>query len=352
VRKFLLSLAAFALLVFGIDRALGRALRWMYESPGGAEVDDLGTGARRHPQIAISGSSRARNHYVADSLEQYLGKRVHTFGRGGQFSSLYQYSVAQLVLTESTPDVWVIEADARLYRGSDSDKLAELLPYATRNAAIREAVTTRSRFERVKFWSRAYPYNSLALNLVKERLRPTWAVPRNGFHALRGRINPRERVDSLETAEFFPPVDSVKLEYLHGLVDSLRSRGVRVLAVRSPFYAGDTKTRALLQREGRELAAVFASMAVPFIDVSGERYPEFASSEVYANRRHLNEQGALRFSRIIADSITQLLARPAPARPLGAPCIVVAGSPRAAPGISSAGVMAQASSVVPAGHGC
>ena len=172
-----------------------------YQSPGNA-TSDLGAGARRRPQVAIGGSSRARNHYVADSLERFLGKRVHTFGRGGQFSSLFQYAVAGLVLAESVPEVWVIEADARLYRGSDSDKLAELLPYATRNAAVRAAISTRSRFERVKFWSRIYPYNSLALNLLKRRISPTWVVPRNGFSALHGDV--REHIDSLNQPFFRP----------------------------------------------------------------------------------------------------------------------------------------------------
>jgi hypothetical protein len=337
VRKFLLSITAFALLTVVIDRGLGRALRWLWERPGNADVDDLDAGARRRPQIAISGSSRARNHYVADSLERDLGRRVHNFGRGGQFSSVFQYAVAEIVLAQGVPDLWVIEADARLYRGSDSDKLAELLPYANRNAAVREALATRSRLERLKFWSRTYPYNSLVLNLVRASLFPTRAVPRNGFNAIHGRMKPGDRADPIDAAQFFPPVEPVKMEYLRRLVDTLRARGVRVLAVRSPFYAGDAETRALLRREGQELAAVFASMRVPFIDASWEQYPEFSSPAAFANRRHLNERGALRFSHILADSMSRLLSRP-PARAPGAePCVVTAGAPRSSPGARDRG---------------
>jgi hypothetical protein len=352
MRKFVLSLFVLAAVVTAADQVLGRALNRMFDSPRNAAVDDLGAGARRHPQVAITGSSRARNHYAADSMERFLGKRVHNFGRGGQVSSVFQYVAAQLVLAEYVPEVWVIEADARLYRGNaDADKLAELLPYVNRSPAITEALGTRSRYEHLKLRSRIYPYNSLALSLLKARLQPTSTVPRNGFRPGRGEISPGTTFESLDEAELFPPVEPVRLLYLRRLVADLRSRGIYVVAVRSPFYPADAKTRSLLAREGRELAAVFASMRVPFIDVSWERYPEFARGALYADRRHLNEQGALRFSHVIADSIAQLLSRPAPRPRLDEPCITAAGTPRASPGAVSAGRIAARASA-PAAHGC
>ena len=314
MRRFLLSLTLLGGIVFGLDRAIGTALKRLFDAPGNAELDDLRAGARRKPQIAISGSSRARYHYAADSMEPRLGARVHNFGRGGQFSSIFQYVVAQLVLEETVPEVWVIEADARLYRGDDG-RVSELLPYTPVNDAILRAVSGDSRLARARNWSRIYPYNSLAPRLVAARLAPVKGVPRNGFKVRPGALERRNAaLDPLRESEMFPPVDSVRLDYLARLVAELRDHGVRVMAVRSPFYANDSTSRRLLQREGRELAEVFASLDVPFVDFAGDAYPQFAPAASFADRRHLDEEGALRFSRLIADSIAALRERPAPPR--------------------------------------
>lgn len=312
MRRFAISLAALMALVFALDRGLGVALRSLFDDRRNGELDDLRAGARRMPQIAISGSSRARYHYVADSMEAQLGARVHNFGRGGQFSSIFQFVVAQLVLEETVPDVWVIEADARLYRGDDG-RVSELLPYAPVNDAIRRAVSGDSPLARARNWSRIYPYNSLAPRLIAARFSPVEAVPRNGFKVRPGALERRRgTLDPLREAEMFPAIDSVRLDYLARLVSELRDHGVRVMAVRSPFYASDSVSRRLLQREGHELTEVFASLDVPFVDVAGDAYPQFVTAASFADRRHLDEEAALQFSRVIADSIAALRGRPAP----------------------------------------
>ena len=315
MRRFLLSLTALAALVVLVDRAGGALLQRLFDGMENADFDDLRQGARRHPQIAISGSSRARNHYVADSMEQYLGRRVHNFGHGGQFSSIYQYVVTQLVLEEATPEVWVIEADARLYRGNDG-RVAELLPYTAENAAIRNAVHGSAPLARLKGWSRLYPYNSLAMSIARARLSSPKRVKHGGFRPLRESLADRKRaIDPLTERAMFPPVDREKLEYLARMVNELRGRGVRLIAVRSPFFSNDSLSSALLAREGAELAEVFASLGVQFIDVTPERFPEFAGIAPFADRRHLEETSAIRFSRIIADSVRAIESRTLPSLP-------------------------------------
>ncbi|HEU0076180.1 MAG TPA: hypothetical protein VFQ76_00950 [Longimicrobiaceae bacterium] len=318
MRTLLRRLAVFLALVVAADQAIGWALARMFWSPANTELDDISPGIRYAPQVVVSGSSRAKTHYVADSLETYLGKRAFNFGRDGQRSSLYHYAVARMMLAHRAPELWLLEVDEAVFAGDeDPGRLADLLPYADRYPEVREVVEERSATEPLKLWSRIYPYNSMALTLVKSRIRPPGPVARNGYRSLQGELaapagGAAPAGFASAAAEHAPAgqVNARKLEYLRRTLRELAGRGVRVVAVRSPVYPESAEAWRAHRREGERLRAMFASLGVRFVDMQAAGDSGFADPGLYKDARHLNERGATRFTRALADS----LLRAGPAR--------------------------------------
>jgi hypothetical protein len=307
MRRFVLSCLAFAALLWAADRLTGAALDRLLPHT----TTDLRRGMRRHPEVAVLGSSRALYHYAADTLERRLGMRAHNFGVAGQRSPLFHRAVAAMLVAEHPPRLAVLEVDGFTVAGDDDlSHLSVLLPYWRRYPAVKDVVLRRSRWERVKLLSRAYPYNSLALNMVVQRLRRS-TDPRLGFQALHGRLDLRAEVVASEVAG--ARLDPLKVRYLGCLVRGLRAHGVRVVAVRSPSFPASPAERSAADAEHRALAGVLGELEVPFIDFTTADLPEFRDPRFFRDRAHLNEEGATRFTRIVADSLRPWLAAPAPA---------------------------------------
>jgi len=301
MKRFVLSCLAFAALVWAADQACGAALERMLP----ATTTDLRQGMETHPEVAVLGSSRAEYHYAADTLQRRLGVRVYNFGRSGQASPLFHRAVGEMLLAEHAPRLLVLEVDAATVAGPDDlSRLSVLLPYWRRYPAVKEVVLRRSRFERVKLLSRAYPYNSLVLNMVVQRLR-RHREPRLGFRALHGRAD--------GAGDEAPPgpgslrLDTLKVRYVACLVAGMRGHGARVVAVRSPRLLPSARARAEAAAGHRLLARVLGGMRVPFIDFEAAPEPAFRDPALFRDLDHLNEEGATRFTREVADSLRPYL---------------------------------------------
>jgi hypothetical protein len=323
MKRFVASCLAFAALIWALDRLAGAAL----EHTLARTTTDLRRGMDRHPDVAILGSSRAVYHYAADTLQRRLGASVYNFGRSGQSSPLFHRAMAEMLLAEHPPRLAVLEVDAATLSGPDDlGRLSVLLPYWRHYPAVKEVVLRRSRFERIKLLSRTYSYNSLALNMAWQRLRPQ-SETRLGFRARHGTAGAGDG-EALPVDTGGTGLDRVKARNFACMVTSLRRHGVRVVAVRSPRLLASGADRAEAVATHRLLAGALAGLRVPFVDFAATPAPEFGDPLLFSDRDHLNEEGATRFTRLVADSLRPFLAEsgavpdaPLPARlPPGPSC--------------------------------
>jgi hypothetical protein len=303
---------ALALIVFAIDRLVGRQLEARFHVSASDEADAIGRGLESRSPILICGSSRARHHYDPDALQARLGVAAWNLGRDGQFGPYFAYGVAELALRRYTPKLWILEVDERTFAGPDPmSSLNVLLPYAA-DPAIAELVTHRSRYERLKLLSAIYPYNSLLLSLYGPG---SGRAPssRRGFSPVSGRLSAADTASSdAEDAhgEAGAPTalaaNSLKQEYLEKMIRDLERRGVAVVAVRSPLWLRGPEERARDRAEAGRLSKRFDSLGVRFFDLSAERCPSLGDPGLYRDTSHLNAAGAARFSALVADSIASL----------------------------------------------
>jgi hypothetical protein len=326
MRRLLASLALMLTLVWGMDRAVGFGMKQLFHHSTSLEDGDVLRRAwdYRAP-IVVCGSSRATHHYAVDSLGSMLGVKAYNLGRDGSFGPLYEYGVAGVMLHHYTPSVWIMDVDRAIVRGPElTGRLSCFLPYADSEPAAREVIALRSRYEALRMWSRVYRYNSLVLSLLAPHLgKPVH--PRLGFRPLLGEYTPAlPAADPPGARETGPAaVDTLKLRYLQRTIDLLRSRGVEVLAVQSPHYfVSPAGERDCLQEE-REMQELFGRMQVPLLDFSATRIARFRDPSLFEDPAHMNEAGALIFTRMLADSLRMLrpglLPTAATARPQGTP---------------------------------
>jgi hypothetical protein len=306
MRRILLSLLALSLLLVVSDRCVGRAMDALYRSSASeVEGDALGRAAAYRAPIVICGSSRARHHYVVDSLEVALGARAYNLGRDGLDGPLYSYAVAGTILRSYTPRLWVIEADSYICCESERlDRLSCLLPYVDESREAAEVVLLRSRHERLRLLSRTYRYNSLLLSLLAPEFGKR-ELARHGYVPLDGVMEGRAHTSTAAPAKVARPFerDSLKMKYLRRTIELLREHGVTPLAVHSPVWIGTPAAREEARRESELLRSVFAELGVRFMEFAATDDSVLDDARSYSNASHLNDRGAQRFTRLLADSI-------------------------------------------------
>ena len=126
-----------------------------------------------------------------------------------------------------------------------------------------------------------------------------------GYRAGWGGLQDREAAMRQDAGSLAPP-DPVNLRQLWRMLDLLRSRGVHVVVVYPPLLNRDVLYLSANTSEGapyRAIAAELQRRGVPQIplDAGAPRDPA-----EFVNAGHLNDFGAQRYSRLLANSLRQI----------------------------------------------
>ncbi len=311
MRRLSFSLLILLALVWGLDRAVGSCMQKLFLSSTSIEEGDVLRRAwdYRAP-ILVCGSSRATHHYVVDSLGSILGVRAYNLGRDGSYGPVFMYGVSGIVTRHYTPKLWIMDVGSAIERGPVlTGRLSVFLPYVDSEPVAREVVGLRSKYESLRLWSRTYRYNSLILSLLAPRLgKPVH--PRLGFLPLQGTYTsapPAVLAEKMRVPVITPvPIDTLKLRYLRRTVDLMKSCGTTVIAVRSPRYLETPAEELYSRSEGIEMQQLFGRLNVRVLDLTAIRIARFRDPRLFKDPAHMNETGALIFTRMLADSIREL----------------------------------------------
>ena len=156
---------------------------------------------------------------------------------------------------------------------------------------------------RVKFLSRSFSLNSLVVQLALNRLRRSAPEPgEDSFVPLTGVITDPNRVARLIPGQWTSgerEVDPRALEVLRDFVASATARGTRAILVTGPHY----RRSAVRPEEAVALdaiAAVALEEGGTFIQVNERTHPELLDPALYSDPTHLNGEGAVIYSDILA----------------------------------------------------
>jgi hypothetical protein len=202
------------------------------------------------------------------------------------------------------PKAIVLNIDSDAFQKSDEElqRAGVFSFYYDDSALVRKILNERSRFERLKFLSRAYRANGKVFAIVKNLLAHP-APDFDGFEPLAGHLSPdtvglrHENVPTL--AEFW----SLKVDCFKGLIDYCRKHGTRLVLVQSPRYREDPQAHDAWVKVLSQFLASYPQ--VQFVDLSACAHPEVFrdKAELFKDGSHLNTQGAEIFSTMLADAL-------------------------------------------------
>lgn len=296
--RLLYKLAVLIIIIVGGDILLGNTLRyWYFKQQSGLLYRTTYAMEVTNSEALIFGSSRANHHYHPTVIAAELGMSTYNTGRDGNFI-LYNTAVLKSILKRYTPKVIVLDLDIYTFNETPEnyDRLSALLPYYKTHEEIRDIVELRSPFEKLKLQSAVYPFNSLVFKIAvgNTEMNKERKLDLNGYV-------PLKTVHTKEIKEYNirEKCDSQLVQSFSNFITSAKAAGSKVVVVVSPVYYQYKNSQTIeLARE------ICQRQQVEWFDYS--RDTSFQQHRNwFADRAHLNDEGAKYFSKVIAGRIKQ-----------------------------------------------
>jgi hypothetical protein len=298
---FVLNAVLFFGIVLLMDMSAGGLLKkYYFKQQSGQQFQTTYSMDNSNAALMVMGSSRANHHYTAAAFENELGMSYYNAGRDGNHI-FYHYAVLQSVLKRYTPKIIVLDYYIKdIQKDEESyDRLSSLLPYYASHPEIQEVVALKSDFEKLKLASYTYPFNSSLFTILKGNKTPLTKqeLQNKGYQPIHKVWNKPLATEPNSGQEL---ADSNKLKYLNLFIEACNKAGVKLYLVYSPVFFKYSNEPAAMET-ARQLAA---KHKIKFFDFSTDQtYTQNAS--LFADRSHLNDEGATVFSQKLATLIKQ-----------------------------------------------
>lgn len=327
-----------AIIIF--DQIGGAILHYLYfRQKAGPNAETTFTFTKMHAEGFILGSSRGRRNYNPGIIADSLGISVYNAGHDGQ-TIFYEQAIVRRALARYVPKLVIIDLNPEemYFRDLHYDRLNVLAPYYRNYADVRsiyllkgiragsgdggnwfvkparisgkswnnfwfrlhamEEWVLQLNTERFKMASAIYPFNSSLLDILSGIFKNRKSD--SGFKPLKGIITESkagELIRQNEKLRLTPGkrVDPNKVKGFEEILNSLNSKGVKVIVCMSPA----------LSPFGREpsydsVKAVCSRYNVPFKDYSQDSgYLHLG----YFFDNHMNKDGAAIFSSQLSRDI-------------------------------------------------
>lgn len=248
--------------------------------------------------VAVLGSSRALNNTDAVTLQSILKKDVINLGAGGS-NAADQYLILHQFLQHNRVDLVALQVDYLSLTDYFTYGFRDYIWYCyQQNPEVRRVLRAERGELLTWVWDLA-PFVPLMQFGSQYRYFLTESPPqRTAWDVSLG----SQLIDTGagEDLQYVPyREDSASVSYLRCIADLCRRRDVGLLLFQSPLPSG---IDALTDRRAADLALLRLSqdLQVPFLD-SGRYFDE--RPLLFCDRHHLNREGALEFSRHLAEQL-------------------------------------------------
>lgn len=285
----------FLLLIVLIDFLFGKCMNYINAH---TEKGDYGRNNyicnEADQDILIFGSSRAIHHYNPDVFEKKLGMSCYNCGEDGM-GIILSYGRYKLAQRKHQPKLIIfdIEVAYDVLKNDNTKYLGFLKPYYD-IPEIDSLFWKVSSTERYKMLSQAYRYNSRWLDMVAQY------CSKSNIYARDYKYSPLRRTMDYEPSTYMfasdEDCDDLKLEIWDRFLYDCEKNNTEVVCVISPVYGEESNHvlnpfLQLIQRHGITLLDHF----------SDEHF--IYNKELFADKMHLNIEGAAFFSEIVSEAI-------------------------------------------------
>lgn len=247
--------------------------------------------------ILILGSSEAAHNYVSSVFEDSLGMTCFNAGSDGMCIYYYYTVLACRIERAAAPKMVILDyGDADLLEIDDPTAKIEscvsrLAPYYGDYQSIRDLANDCGPYEKIKFFSHMYRYNSQIIQMCLGSFYPT--KENKGYEAVFGTLPDETQREQLSLHE--EVIDQSKVAYIHKLINLCDQNGIKLLIVRSPKYYDNPSPCFKVMED------IAQEKSVPYYDLS---YLETVMQpSLFRDVSHLNDEGAHIFSRVFVSII-------------------------------------------------
>ena len=300
MRKFLIKLAVFAVLLFGIDRGIGAAMSYFSDHAiGGYTAHHNYMNDEMSKDVLIFGSSRAVHHYDSKMIEDSLGMTCYNCGQDGG-GIILNYGEWLMIKEHCQPKMIIYDLEGAFdeYITEPNTKyLGWLKPYYDRKG-IKEIFDDVDDTEKWKMNSMMYRHNSKILQVLSDYFYPVYAVDPYGFLPMNLQMDTMQVKKTRGKTPVEHKEDTLKMRYFEKFIESLGDTKL-VIAV-SPIWYGSTKG------VNPPIWELCEKYQIPFISYANdERFVH--NNDYFYNGTHLNAKGAEVFTEDFIKQICVIL---------------------------------------------
>lgn len=296
---FLLKLAAFFIVISLLDFGIGYVLKKHYfKQQAGYDYQATYAIDTTKADILIMGSSRAANLFNPDIFERSFSLSCFNTGRYG-YPIFYHYALLKAVVKRHKPKIVILSFDAGNFSINQEayDRLSSLLPYYSSHPEIRPVVDLKGPYEKLKMVSSIYPYNSLLLPIISGNTN----YSKKKYATIKGYIPLKENI-TLPLMKFDYSIekklDTVKINIYKAFIKECIDSKIKLFIVCPPYMVDPVGVDHSIN-EAKKIAAEYATN---FFDYSRDAF--YANKpELFADYRHLNENGVGLFSKNVIEKI-------------------------------------------------
>ena len=299
MKSFFIKITVFVLCIIIVDVLSGVVFSFFRaHAKGGTTLEANYIAEQCDADILVLGSSRANHHYNPAILDSIGGKAYNggMDGQGivlglGRYLMCAEKHVPKIVIYEITP-----EFDYLVY-GQNSKYFGFLRPYYDKPGIKQIFERFDNPFEQLKMHSQMYRNNSKILAYVRDLLVEN---KQRGYYPQYGSLNKNLKQNDGGQSIV---IDSVKLSMMESLINETSKRGTKLYFAISPRFHTINDGKILLMYEpGIELAL---KHNVPILNyIFTHRLSD--NSDVFVDYVHLNENGALAYSKMVVSKILSL----------------------------------------------
>ena len=279
-----------------MDVTIGSLLRYFYFRQEAGEIyRTVNAFDKTEADLLIFGSSTASHNFHPNAFNGYINGSFYNTGRDG-CTIFYQYALLKSVLKRYTPKIIILNFDQAEFIDEPEtyDHLSALLPFYRDHPEIRDIIELKSPYEKVKLFSQIYPFNSYIFSIAigSSKQNKMRRGDYQGYVPLDGSL--KGPLQNGSTIVDFA-IDPVKVQYYKYFMEACKLAGVKLIVVCSPFHVKPNYELYNTQlgkkiTEGYGLSFNNYSKDSMFL-----KHPEY-----FDDISHLNDKGALIFSRIVA----------------------------------------------------
>lgn len=299
MKKFLIHIICFCILIVVVDRCMGIVFDYLRENAKGGSTKELYYIANESvDDVVIFGSSRANHHYVPQIIEDSLGLTCFNMGKDGN-GIVLMYGRYQMLLERYNPKLIIYDVNYSFDFSTEYDNSRYINLLKEYYSKIKKSFVGLIDWkEQCKLLSKMFQANSRVFTMLGDNV--LIQDINNGYLPLYGVVTDSTKyeydiVDSIDWV-----LDSMKLSLFERFVCDTKDRDIPLVMFVSPVYAKSSRVDYI------EAEKICAKYDVPFYYLM-EMDGIASDCTMFQDRTHMNNTGAEKYTREIIPLLREAL---------------------------------------------